>query len=276
LNIFRLGAEDIYLSEESRRTILGLLDLASFGVFALITLGFLFTHQEAYTEVIDTIINSMMGERIRIPNSMYDLAESAIIGLSIWFIILLAVGLVKKDWGLTLHEASLLILLSIIFVILSPFRQGQFTTNFTLMIILLSLALQQILSGIAGGLIVNNRFSKSMGDWKGIVRGIQVAILGITFMFPQIYTYLSKLTEEAFSMMNLEITSVSLYITLIPLVEVILIILLVTRLIGSFIFIKCPRCKSLILKWGRPVSGWDSEHTLRHMHCPRCKSTIDL
>jgi len=36
----------------------------------------------------------------------------------------------------------------------------------------------------------------------------------------------------------------------------------------------CPRCGYVLPKEDAVVSGWDSERSLRHVHCPRCGKII--
>jgi predicted RNA-binding Zn-ribbon protein involved in translation (DUF1610 family) len=36
----------------------------------------------------------------------------------------------------------------------------------------------------------------------------------------------------------------------------------------------CPRCGYILPKKDAKVSGWDSESSLRHIHCPKCGKII--
>ena len=36
----------------------------------------------------------------------------------------------------------------------------------------------------------------------------------------------------------------------------------------------CPRCGYVLPKEDAVVSGWDSEGSLRHVHCPRCGKIV--
>ena len=36
----------------------------------------------------------------------------------------------------------------------------------------------------------------------------------------------------------------------------------------------CHHCGFVLPKKEAKVSGWDSEHSLRHIHCPRCGKII--
>ena len=36
----------------------------------------------------------------------------------------------------------------------------------------------------------------------------------------------------------------------------------------------CRNCGFILPKKDAVISGWDSEHSLRHVHCPRCGKII--
>ena len=36
----------------------------------------------------------------------------------------------------------------------------------------------------------------------------------------------------------------------------------------------CHHCGCVLPKKEAKISGWDSEHSLRHVHCPRCEKII--
>ncbi len=36
----------------------------------------------------------------------------------------------------------------------------------------------------------------------------------------------------------------------------------------------CPRCGYVLPKKNAKVSGWDSQSSLRHIHCPKCGKII--
>jgi len=48
---------------------------------------------------------------------------------------------------------------------------------------------------------------------------------------------------------------------------------LLSRFKGDYY--RCPRCKYVIPKSEAKVSGYDSEHSLRHIHCNSCGKKID-
>jgi len=41
-------------------------------------------------------------------------------------------------------------------------------------------------------------------------------------------------------------------------------------------YVQCPRCHLMLEKSKIPVSGYDSEHSSRHLHCPRCGRYISM
>jgi len=47
---------------------------------------------------------------------------------------------------------------------------------------------------------------------------------------------------------------------------------LLSRFKGEYY--RCPKCKHVTLKSDVKVSGYDSEHSQRHVHCPKCGKII--
>jgi len=41
-------------------------------------------------------------------------------------------------------------------------------------------------------------------------------------------------------------------------------------------YVQCPRCHLMLDKERIPVSGYNSEHSSEHIHCPRCKAYIAI
>lgn len=41
-------------------------------------------------------------------------------------------------------------------------------------------------------------------------------------------------------------------------------------------YVQCPRCHLILDKKRIPVSGYNSEHSSEHIHCPRCRAYIAI
>ena len=255
----------------------GLLDLASVGILIILISLNLSTNPEIYSDLA-----SLLGY-IFIEPSRVDVEAANVLAVTVeafmfgalwitpWFLLLLAFGLLIKDVSLTIHESSLLLLSLSFWYMLSLYSSGvldlwKFSADSLVVI-----SLWQVLKGLGDGLIVRNRLKPRAGDWRGIVRGIRIALIALIFLIPSIYIGLYRYTIT-----TLGSTFPPAAVRILPIIEFGAIIILLTWIPLRFIFARCPHCKSLILKVGVPVSSWDSEHTLRHRHCPRCGSTIDL
>ena len=47
-----------------------------------------------------------------------------------------------------------------------------------------------------------------------------------------------------------------------------------SRILGKKDYYQCPRCGYVLPKEDATVSGYDSQSSLRHVHCPRCGKII--
>ena len=257
----------------------GLLDLASVGILIILISLNLSTSPEIYSDFA-SLLGYIFMEPSRVDveakaaNVLAVTVEAVMFGalwITPWFLVLLAFGLLTRDVSLTIHEASFLILSLSFWYVLSLYGSGTLDLWTLSASSLIVISLWQTLKGLGDGLIIRNRLNPRAGDWRGIIRGMRIALIALIFLIPSIYIGLYRYTittlGPAFSPAALRV---------LPIIEFGAFIILLTWIPLRFIFVRCPHCKSLILKVGVPISSWDSEHTLRHRHCPRCGSTIDL
>lgn len=264
------------MGDQKRRVGRNLLNLLSFCVFCLLIFFFLFLNQDAYADLVNAFNNFLTDKQLMMPSSFYNAVWFTLTGLGLWFIILTCTGIFLKDLRLILYEASLCVLSFSLGYIISFFGQDLIDVWVTSFLLLVAVAVQQALTGIGDGLLIGNMLVVLTGDWRRIIRSVRIALIGLSLMVPFIYESLYNLTVTLIGLTNLQGYLSDFPIEVLSFIELVVVVFLVTHIPVSLIFAKCSHCKSLILKRSISVSGWDSEHTLRHRHCPRCKAVIDL
>lgn|GEM_PF-1748110 len=254
---------------------LDLLDLGSIGVLGILTLIFFMTHWDAYV-MLDEAFAAVLGVSFVRLEIFYSMVRFLVVGMTVWFLMLISTGVALKDVRTILYGASLCIP-SLILLYLLDFVGVETLSTLTLASLLLILASVKIaLGGVAKGLVDGNRLGFSKGDWGGVLKGVKLAALGAVMMLPGFYAYLYNLLDVNVETSGIYSSILGVVLAVLPFVEAYILIFLVMQLPLSLLFVKCKACNSTVLKRSMPVSGWDSEHTLRHRHCPRCGAVIDL
>jgi len=141
---------------------------------------------------------------------------------------------------------------------------------------LLSLfSLYTISKGIAKGWFHDNKQRILEGDWARVVAGIRVLILSL-FFTQENFSIFQSFTVFLAEKFTLTLDPLSLLVSLLAFLEICLFIFLLTEFPIRLVFAKCKKCEMLFLKIGVRISSWDSEHTSKHRHCPRCGAACFL
>ena len=251
------------------------LSLGSLGILSILTLIFFITHWDAYV-IFEEAFAAALGGRFRALDILYSIVGFVVTGMTVWFSVLTLIGVALKDVRLALYGASLCVPSVFLIYVTDLVRVGALGGLTIVSLLLILVSIEQVLGGVAKGFVRANRLSVLTGDWRGVLRGLRLAVLGALMIVPGVYTYLYNLPGVTVEITDLYSSIRMLIMMVMPFLEAYLLIFLVTRLLTSIFFVKCKVCNSIMLKRSIPISGWDSEHTLRHLHCPRCGATIDL
>jgi len=142
-------------------------------------------------------------------------------------------------------------------------------------ILLSLLSLEEFIGGLSS-LSSKHKVDVRRGDWSRVLRGLRFAFTAILLLTPGTYMYFYSINKEVFQSFGPVNSNLDFILRSLPILEAYILTYFVTWIPFSLLFIKCKKCRAVIWRRGVPVSGWDSEHTLRHFHCPRCGAVIDL
>jgi hypothetical protein len=251
------------------------LSLGSLGILSILTLAFFITHWGAYV-IFEEAFVAALGGRFRALDILYSIVGFVVTGVTVWFLVLTLIGVTLKDVRLVLYGASLCVPSLLLIYIADLIRVGALEDLTIVSLLLILVSVEQVLEGVSKGFVRENRLSVSTGDWRGVLRGVRLAVFGMLMIVPGVYTYLYNLPGVTVEMTDLYSSLLGVIVMVMPFLEAYILLLLVMRLLSPIFFVKCKLCNSIMLKRNIPTSGWDSEHTLRHLHCPRCGAIIDL
>lgn len=261
--------------DEDQEFDVGLLNLGALGLISALTLIFFITYWEAYSLFEEALLTLLGGEFTAL-GTVYGVVRFATMGLGLWSLAALIAGVALRDVRVILHGASLGVPSILLIYLLNMIEEGVLSGVIVVAMFILLFSIEQVLGGVAGGLIVGGRLRPSKGDWKGVIRGLRLAILGVLMIFPSVYIYLQSIAESNLTGLTLQGSTLDLVMVILPFLEAYILIYLAMWIPLALLFVKCRRCKAVLWKRGMLVAGWDSEHTLRHRHCPRCGAMIDL
>ncbi len=136
--------------------------------------------------------------------------------------------------------------------------------------LLLLVGLYIFSKGVTEGLFLGNRLSVSAGDWKDVIQGIKVFIFCL-FLTEGNFAVFVNFTVFLAEQFNVSLVTSDLLVSCLAFLWIYLFVYILTELPSRLVFTKCGGCGMVFLNVSVHDSSWDSEHTLRHRHCPRCE-----
>lgn len=187
------------------------------------------------------------------------------------FFALMIVGMIEKKIPLVIENlVSAIISIALGHTFNSWYRIGLLTFEVG-SILLFLYSLHVISKGIANGWFRDNEQRILVGDWGEVVIGIRVLVL--SWFFTQenfsIFRGFTVFLAEKFTM---TLDPLSFFVSFLAFLEICLFVFLLTWFPIRLVFTRCKKCEMLFLNIGVHISSWDSEHTSRHRHCPRCEA----
>ncbi|MBS7614887.1 hypothetical protein KEJ18_04060 [Candidatus Bathyarchaeota archaeon] len=188
------------------------------------------------------------------------------------FFILIVADFAKKQLPKAVGNLTCCLMLAVTACLFDSWLRVTLSVYYALSILLFLIGLCKVAKGIANGLFRGNQRNVLNGDWRTILFGIRTMILAVLFtesnflVFRDFVLLVSEMIGAPL-MRGEFVADLSTFMILV------LFVYILTEIPSRLIFTRCKRCKMLFLKIGVSESSWDSEHTLRHRHCPRCGAT---
>jgi len=260
------------LSEKSSRRKVRLEDWVSLGWFGLLALAvaiYWVYNPSLLSELINVFQKAFSGEMIVFSEGVVTFVM-LLAGLSaVRFFVLMAASAVHRDYPLTIGNSVFAVVSIVLGYTFNSWYQVNLSPFEVVRILLILTSLYMVSKGIASGWFHENKRRILAGDWKTVILGAKVLVLGLLFT-EKSFLVLCGFTVFLAEKLSITLAPSSFLASSLTFLGTCLFVFLVTELPIRLVFTKCKRCGMLFLNIGAHVSSWDSEHTSRHRHCPRC------
>jgi len=236
-------------------------------VFA--TAAYWFYNPSLLSELVDIIGNAVSGGLVLFSDLTANFVLLLISLLALRFFMFLIAEVVKKQMPKAIGNLAGCLISAVFIFLFNSWVHVTLSAYYVLSILLFLFGLYEVSKGICNGLFRENQTNILKGDWKTLLLGVRIMLLSVIF------------TESDFLVFRDFVYLIPGLISM-PLIEgefipdfsafmlIVLFVYILTAVPSRLIFVKCKRCKMVFLEIGVPESSWDSEHTSKHRHCPRC------
>lgn len=221
------------------------------------------------SELIGILENAISGSPVLFSDVTANFALLFTLLSAFRFFVLMVLNAAKKRLPMVVGNLTYCFILATMAYLLSSWFQVTLSTYYIVSILLLLIGLYEISKGVVNGLFRDNQPRILIGDWRVVVFGTRILILSALFAegnFLVSRRFTIFLTES----LGLSFAGFELIINFIAFIIVCLFVYLLTELPKRLIFTQCKRCNMVFLNIGVREASWNSEHTSKHKHCPRC------
>ena len=228
-----------------------------------------FYNPSLLSEIISIIENAISG----VPNQFSDVtinfALLFIYFSAFRFSIQMVVSIIEKQLPMAIGNLTYCVILVAAGYLFNSWFHVNLSTYYIVSMLLLLISLYKISRGIANGLFHGNKLRILGGNWGDIIFGIRTLVLSFLFNednFLVFKNFTIFMTETA----GFSPSELGFAVNFIAFMGICLFVYALTELPKRLVFEQCKNCNMVFLKIGVPESSWDSEHTSKHRHCPRC------
>lgn len=245
------------------------LNLAWLSLFILALAVYWFHNPSLLSELIGLVEKTISGETIVFSEIIVNFVLLFAWSSAARFFALMIVGIIEKKIPLiTENLVSAIISIALGHTFNSWHRVSLLTFEVG-SILLFLYSLHVISKGIANGWFRDNEQRILMGDWGEVVTGIRMLIFS-WFFTQENFSIFRDFTVFLAEKCTVTLDPLSFFVSFLAFLEICFFVFLLTWFPTRLVFTRCKKCGMLFLNIGVHVSGWDSEHTSMHRHCPRC------
>ncbi len=221
------------------------------------------------SELIGILENAISGSPVLFSDVTANFALLFTLLSAFRFFVLMVLNVAKKRLPMVVGNLTYCFILAVIAYLFSSWFHVTLSTYYVVSVLLFLIGLYEISKGVVNGLFRENQPRILIGDWRVVVFGTRILILSALFAegnFLVFRRFTIFLTES----LGLSFAGFELIINFIAFIIVCLFVYLLTELPKRLIFTQCKRCNMVFLNIGVREASWNSEHTSKHKHCPRC------
>ena len=221
------------------------------------------------SELIGILENAVSGSPVLFSDVTINFALLFILFSAFRFLVLMVVNVAKKRLPMVVGNLTYCFILAVIAYLFNSWFHVTLSTYYIVSVLLFLIGVYEVSKGVVNGLFRENQPRILIGDWRVVLFGIRILILSALFTegnFLVFRRFTTFLTES----LRLSFVGFELIINFIAFMIICLFVYLLTELPKRLIFTQCKRCNMVFLNIGVREAGWNSEHTLKHKHCPRC------
>ena len=221
------------------------------------------------SELIGILENAISGSPVLFSDVTINFALLFTLLSAFRFFVLMVVNVAKKRLPMVVGNLTYCFILAVIAYLLNSWFHVTLSTYYIVSVLLSLIGVYEVSKGVVNGLFRENQPRILIGDWRVVLFGTRILILSALFTegnFLVFRRFTIFLTES----LRLSFAGFELIINFIAFIIVCSFVYLLAELPKRLISTQCKRCNMGFLNIGVREASWNSEHTLKHKHCPRC------
>ena len=228
-----------------------------------------FYNPSLLSEMINIIKNVISGVPNQFSGVIVNFALLFIYFSAFRFLILMVISILEKRLPIVIGNLTYCVILAAAGYLFNSWYHVNLSGYYIVSMLLLLSGLYKISRGLANGLFHGNKLRVLEGNWGDIIFGIRTLILSFLFNEDNFLVF-KNFTIFLIETAGLPPNELDFAISFIAFIGICLFAYMLTELPKRLVFMQCRNCDMVFLKIGVPESSWDSEHTIKHRHCPRC------
>lgn len=246
-----------------------LVNMVWLGLLSLAIAIYWISNPSLLSDMISMIEKAISGEPNQFSDVLINFALLFIYFSAFRFFILMVIGIFEKRFPMVIGNLTYCFILAFAGYLFNSWIHVKLSAYYIVSMLLFLIGLYKISKGLTNGLFHGNQPRILTGNWGDIIFGIRTLILSSLFTEENFLVF-KNFTIFLTGTLELPPADFGFTINIIAFMEICLFVYVLTELPKRLIFTQCKNCGMVFLTAGVPESSWDSEHTSKHRHCPRC------